>query len=51
MPGRNLSSLKFGHVTGHIGVCRSKISAQQSRVTGHAEQFEMVQYGADMICY
>ena len=37
MPGRNLSSPKFGHVTGHIGVCRSKISAQWSRVTGHAE--------------
>ena len=44
MPGRNLSSPKFGNVTGHTGVCRSKISAQRSRVTGHAEQFEMVQY-------
>ena len=36
--------MKFVHVTRPTRLCRCKISARRSRVTGHAEQFEMVQY-------
>ena len=41
---------KLVHVTRPTGICRSKISAQRSRVTSHAEQFEMVQYNLGSFC-
>ena len=43
-PAEILVSRNLARITRHTGLCRSKISAQRSRVTGHAEQFEMVQY-------
>ena len=43
-PAENLVRRKLARITRHTGLCRSKISAQWSRVTGHAKQFEMVQY-------
>ena len=46
-PAENLVRRKLARITRHTGLCRSKISAQWSRVTGHAEQFEMVQYCPD----